>query len=133
MRINSHNLMVLDGENDSDNKIGRSKMVINSPKIEVESNLSKWKNNPACNKMRNGVFLFSSPTCAPCTIIKKKLTESKIVFIDIQSDALLNYLFDIHVVPTVIVMQKGEIIFRQNGQINVENYNKLLSLIDNQE
>jgi thioredoxin-like negative regulator of GroEL len=75
----------------------------------LASSQKTMKNRPANEK--DGIYLFTSPTCPICNQLKKTLSpeknDGKIALIDITENEAMARNFNIRSVPTAIVIQNG--------------------------
>ncbi|MHB9119694.1 MAG: thioredoxin family protein [Burkholderiales bacterium] len=75
----------------------------------LASSQKTMKNRPAHEK--DGIYLFTSPTCPICAQLKKTFssekTDGKIALIDITENTEMARHFNIRSVPTTIVVQNG--------------------------
>ncbi|HEY1047459.1 MAG TPA: thioredoxin [Bacteroidia bacterium] len=96
--------------------------------------MSQEKFNSVINGEQPVLVDFSAEWCGPCKMMKPILQELKTIMgdkirvlkIDVDENPAISSAFRIQGVPTLILFQKGNVLWRQSGVIPAQQLSKII-------
>lgn len=102
--------------------------------MKKSNDMSQEKFNSVINGEQPVLVDFSAEWCGPCKMMKPILQELKTIMgdkirvlkIDVDENPAISSAFRIQGVPTLILFQKGNVLWRQSGVIPAQQLSKII-------